>query len=111
MFRKTWPDVRIIAIPNGGWRDIRTAARLKAEGVTPGVPDLFIPEWKVFIEMKRAKGGNLSASQKDWIEHLNNIGYRAFVCAGAEDAMNTATAERRRQLCQSFLSDGTGNNP
>ena len=31
-FRKAYPSVRIIAIPNGGWRDIRTAARLKAEG-------------------------------------------------------------------------------
>lgn len=88
MFRKTWPDVRIIAIPNGGWRDIRTAARLKAEGVTPGVPDLFIPEWGVFIEMKKRSGGRVSAAQRDWLRYLNSVGYHAFVCAGADDAMH-----------------------
>lgn len=30
-------------IPNGGKRDKRTAANLKAEGVRPGVPDIFLP--------------------------------------------------------------------
>lgn len=34
---------RMFAIPNGGKRDPITAARLKAEGVKPGVPDTFYP--------------------------------------------------------------------
>lgn len=86
-FRKAFPGVRIIAIPNGGWRDIRTAARLKAEGVVSGVPDLFIPAWGLWIEMKRQKGGSVSGSQKDWLEYLRANGYGAVVCAGADAAM------------------------
>lgn len=82
--------MRIIAIPNGGWRDIRTAARLKAEGVCRGVPDIFIPAWGLWIEMKKQKGGAVSEAQKDWLEYLDEIGYGAVVCRGAEDAMNTA---------------------
>ena len=31
------------AIPNGGHRDVRVAARLKAEGVKAGVPDICLP--------------------------------------------------------------------
>lgn len=89
-FRKAYPGVRIIAIPNGGWRDIRTAARLKAEGVCRGVPDIFIPAWGLWIEMKKQKGGAVSEAQKDWLEYLDEIGYGAVVCRGAEDAMNTA---------------------
>jgi hypothetical protein len=42
-FRQTYFGVRVFAIPNGGQRSISTAARLKAEGVCAGVPDLFIP--------------------------------------------------------------------
>lgn len=93
-FRKTFPGVRIIAIPNGGWRDIKTAARLKAEGVCKGVPDLFVPEWGFWIEMKRQKGGKVSDEQKDWIEYLTANGYKAVVCKGKDEALQAATARR-----------------
>ena len=43
-FRKTYPSVRIFAIPNGGGRSMAQGASLKAEGVTAGLPDLQIPE-------------------------------------------------------------------
>ena len=85
-FRKRHRGIRIIAIPNGGQRSIATAARLKAEGVMPGVPDMFIPAWRVWIEMKREKGGTVSADQKDWLDYLTECGYRCFVARGAEDA-------------------------
>lgn len=85
-FRKTYPTVRIFSIPNGGQRSIAAAGRLKVEGVSPGVPDLFIPAWKLWIEMKRIKGGSVSAEQKDWIAYLESVGYCAKVCRGAEDA-------------------------
>ena len=71
-FRQTWPGVRIFAIPNGGARSPATAGRLKAEGVSSGVPDLFIPAWGLWVEMKRTKGGSLSAEQKDWISYLES---------------------------------------
>lgn len=93
-FRKTFPGVRIIAIPNGGWRDIKTAARLKAEGVCKGVPDLFVPEWGLWIEMKRQKGGKASDEQKDWIEYLTANGYTAVVCKGKDEALQAAIARQ-----------------
>jgi hypothetical protein len=85
-FRQTYQGVRIFAIPNGGARGIATAGRLKVEGVTSGVPDLFIPAWRVWIEMKREKGGVLSPAQKDWISYLESVGYVCLVARGAADA-------------------------
>jgi hypothetical protein len=85
-FRKTYPGVRIFAIPNGGSRNIATANRLKAEGVSSGVPDLFVPAMRLWIEMKRVKGGAVSAEQRDWMAYLEASGYTCIVCRGAEDA-------------------------
>lgn len=87
-FRDIYKDVRIFAIPNGGKRHISTAMTLKATGTMPGVPDLFIPAWKLWVEMKRMKGGNLSHEQKDFIEYLKSVGYECLVCLGHEDAKN-----------------------
>lgn len=77
----------IFAVPNGGSRTPATAARLKAEGVSPGVPDLFIPAWGLWVEMKRAKGSKVSAEQKDWHRYLETCGYRVIVCHGCADAI------------------------
>lgn len=86
-FRKSYPDVRIMAIPNGGARSQATAGRLKAEGVSPGVPDLFIPAWGLWVEMKRAKGGRVSPEQKDWHQYLASCGYRVIIGHGQTDAI------------------------
>ena len=85
-FRQFHPDVLIFAIPNGGSRSKASAGRLKAEGVVPGIPDLFVPAKGLWIEMKRVKGGALSPEQKAMIQYLEEVGYRAIVCKGAEDA-------------------------
>jgi hypothetical protein len=85
-FRRSYPNVLIFAIPNGGARSKATAGKLKVEGVVSGIPDLFVPEWKLWVEMKRTKGGVVSAEQQGMIEYLQSVGYRAIVCKGAEDA-------------------------
>jgi hypothetical protein len=85
-FRLAHKGVRIFAIPNGGARHIITAGRLKSEGVCAGVPDLFIPAMRLFIEMKRRDGGRLSQDQKDWIEYLSGCGYTCIVARGFDDA-------------------------
>jgi hypothetical protein len=85
-FRQTFPGTRIFAIPNGGQRSITTAARLKVEGVCRGVPDLFIPAWGLWVEMKREKGGVLSIDQADWIEYLEGHQYTCLVTKGCGDA-------------------------
>jgi len=86
-FRRKYAPVRIFAVPNGGMRSKATAARMKAEGVARGVPDLFIPYYRLWVEMKRIKDGRLSPDQKDWLRYLEaECGYKVLVCHGAEDA-------------------------
>lgn len=86
-FRRKYAPVRMFAIPNGGFRSRSTAAKLKSEGVMRGIPDLFIPEWSLWIEMKRVKGGRLSPDQVNWKHYLEEIGNTVYVAYGAEDAM------------------------
>lgn len=85
-FRETFKGVLIFAIPNGEHRAVSVAKRLKAEGVVKGIPDMFIPEWNVWIEMKRQKGGRLSEDQSDIIDYLESIGHDVVVGYGARDA-------------------------
>lgn len=85
-WRKSLPDCWIHAIPNGGGRGIREAGRLKAEGVSAGVPDLFCPSLCLWIEMKKRKGGSVSKEQKEWHEHLRQVGYTVIVPRGAQEA-------------------------
>lgn len=85
-FRKTYPGVLIFAIPNGGRRGKSEALRLKCEGVTPGIPDLFIPAWKLWVEMKVEKGGKVSPDQQDMMIYLSGVGYDCIVGHGFNDA-------------------------
>ena len=100
-FRLKYPGVLIFAIPNGGWRAVTTAKQLKAEGVVPGVPDLFIPSWRLWLEFKRRKGGVVSKDQERVFTHLRRVGYAVLVCRGAEDGS--------RQVLK-FIADGRDKN-
>jgi hypothetical protein len=91
-FRQTFKNVRIFAIPNGGARNIATATRLKVEGVSAGVPDLYIPAWKLWLEMKRQKGGRIDPAQQDWIDYLETCGDMVLICKGAEHAKESILA-------------------
>lgn len=64
-----------------------------AMGVQSGIPDLFIIiDGKLYaIELKRSKGGVVSAAQKLWIERLNNAGIKAVVCKGSSEAIDFIT--------------------
>ena len=86
-FRLQYRDALIFAIPNGGQRHIAVAAKLKAEGVLPGIPDLcIINENEVFfVEMKTVKG-KLSTAQKEMIGKLSELGIITVVGYGFEDA-------------------------
>ena len=91
---RTYPELQLLHhIPNGGKRNIATAARLKKEGVKAGVPDLCLPVprggWHgLYIEMKAPKG-TVSERQKWWIEALRKQGYCAVVRYGWEAAKDT----------------------
>ncbi|NII73239.1 hypothetical protein FHW84_001808 [Dyella sp. SG562] len=87
-----YPDLRLLyAIPNAAKRSPRLAAHMKAEGLRCGVPDLCLPVARggyhgLYIELKRRKGGSVSAEQKVWIDLLNKQKYKAVVCHGWEMA-------------------------
>lgn len=87
-----WPELSLLyAIPNGGKRSLATASLLKAEGVKPGVPDIFLPVARggyhgMYIELKREKGGRVSVVQQICLEALKKQGYRCAVCHGWESA-------------------------
>lgn len=79
--------------PNGGKRNAREGAKFKKMGTRPGFPDLELlyPNGEyngLFIELK-APNGKLSKSQKEWIDKLNNRGYKAVACYGFEEARDT----------------------
>ena len=87
---------RLVAIPNGGDRHPAVAAKLKAEGVRKGYPDLqlLVPAsgyHGLLIELKRVKGGRVEPEQADWLEWLAAQGYRAEVCRGADQARAVIT--------------------
>jgi hypothetical protein len=91
-FRLQYPKLSncLWAIPNGGVRNIGTAIKLKSEGVTAGVPDLFLMIPKngfhgLFIEMK-IQGGKLQPNQKEFLKLANALEYKAVVCYGFEEA-------------------------
>jgi len=92
LVRQTYPQLDFMFhVANGGHRHPSTAARLKAEGVKPGVPDLMLPfpcngYAGMFIELKKRVGGRLSDEQKLWREYLSSVGYCVRVCAGWEVA-------------------------
>jgi hypothetical protein len=85
-FRLKFPNVLIYHIPNGGQRNIRTGIRFKSEGVVAGIPDLHIPDWSLWIEMKRKDGGTVSYEQKKIHTYLKGIGHTVIIGNGAEDA-------------------------
>lgn len=92
MVANRYPDLALMyAVPNGGHRHPATAARLKAEGVKSGVPDIHlpVPRWGyhgLWIEMKRRSGGTVSPAQKDWKSALERQGHRVEICRGFEAA-------------------------
>lgn len=91
-FRLQFPNVLIFAIPNGaslsGTTRQRAAqmARLKAEGFLPGVPDLCVPKWNLWIEFKRTSGGRVSERQSSAIAALRAMRHTVIVAKGFDDA-------------------------
>lgn len=87
-----YPTRLMFAVPNGGYRRPREAARMKLQGTKAGVPDIILPVPRggfhgLFIELKRpiVKGEPkpvVSSEQKHWLKELDAQGYMATVCYG-----------------------------
>lgn len=99
---KSHPELSLMfAIPNGGQRHMLVAAKLKAEGVKAGVPDICLPVpnekyHSLYIELKAEKG-RTSKIQDEWLSALQEQGHKAVVCHGWDAA---------RQAIESYLSIG-----
>lgn len=91
-FRLQYPQLngRLFAVPNGGRRDVTTAAKLKAEGVIAGVSDLILLKSNhdygaLLIEMKTLKGRQRD-SQKQWQNLVcADEEYKYVVCHSFDD--------------------------
>ena len=90
-----WPELKwLYAVPNGATTGQREGARLKAEGLKAGVPDICLPVsrcgWHgLYIELKRQNGtaSDVSVAQRRWLEGLAWQGYRTLWSAGHEAAL------------------------
>lgn len=92
LYQDQIPELRLLfAIPNGGWRHIATAKRLKDEGVRKGIPDMMFPVARqgyhgLFIEIKVGRNCP-TIDQQAWIDALTNQGYRCEVCYSWTEAV------------------------
>jgi hypothetical protein len=98
------PELRWMhSIPNGGKRNPREAVRLKKQGQTNGVSDVFLPMQSnieaangvvycgLYIEMKRRKQdgpSRVTKDQQDFMDYATVEGYKCAVCYGAEEAID-----------------------
>lgn len=107
---KRYPGLELLhAIPNGGARNAVTGAKLKAEGVKPGVPDLHLPvplhgRPGLYLELKRKAGSAVTPAQREWHAALAAQGYAVVVCRGARDAMDAIEAYYR-DGCKCHMSE------
>lgn len=72
------------AVPNGGQRHPAVAAKLKKEGVKPGVPDVLLPVARggfigLSIEFKHGDG-NPTKDQRERITAMQKEGWCVVVC-------------------------------
>lgn len=110
-FRDEIPELQWLhAIKNAGHGDAIRGARNAAEGIKPGVPDMFLPvpiwvadplsdlrslKYGLYIELKRPKSngknkGIVGNDQTPWMQYLSSVGYAVDVCYGwveAKDAL------------------------
>lgn len=92
-----YPELTLLYhIPNEGKRSHKTGARMKAEGMKTGVPDICLPVARgghhgLYIELKRVKNSRVTVAQMAWIEALTRQGYVAAVCRGADEAIELIT--------------------
>jgi hypothetical protein len=92
---ESYPDLRMAyAIPNGGYRSKRTAARMKWTGTRKGYPDTGLDVARggyhgLRVELKKLNGGRTTPEQRWWIAALIGQGYRAHVVKGWRAAART----------------------
>lgn len=93
-FRYQYPALgkMMIAIPNGGSRNLIEASKLKQMGVTAGVSDLILlyqnnGYGSLCIELKDGKKGRQSRVQYDWEMNALTLGNKYVICRSVDEFM------------------------
>jgi hypothetical protein len=96
-FKYQYPHLATLmfAVPNGGSRDKREAAIMKAEGITAGVSDLILNirgglHTQLAIEMKDVKGRQ-SPEQKRYQRYAEAVGIKYIICRSFQDFKDEVT--------------------
>ena len=96
-FKYQYPHLAplMFAVPNGGSRDKREAAIMKAEGITAGVSDLILNirgglHTQLAIEMKDVKGRQ-SPEQKRYQRYAEAVGIKYIICRSFQDFKDEVT--------------------
>lgn len=93
-FGYQYPEYTLLlfAVPNGGKRNAKEAARLKAEGVRPGVTDLILlvprggfPALCIELKTKRGKASDL---QTEWQEAARKAGSKVITIRSIDEFIN-----------------------
>lgn len=87
---KTHPDIRIVAIPNAAKRSWKQGAKMKAEGMTKGAPDVVVlmPEGQTgWIEMKKPRRSVVSDEQLGFEAICGRLGHRYARCKTLAEAV------------------------
>lgn len=99
-FRLQYPHLShaLFAVPNGAYfahNGAKEGARMKAEGLLPGVADLILLHYNgrcgaLCIEMK-TRIGRQAETQKAWQEKIEKDGYQYVICRSFEDFRDAIT--------------------
>jgi len=87
-----YPKVKYCASLGGQYQPFQSQRnRARKTGYVKGFPDLFIYEARndyhgLALEIKTIKG-RATKEQKEWIEALNERGYKAHICTGIDEAL------------------------
>tara|TARA_Y100000004_G_C8925506_1_gene417454 strand:+ start:266 stop:610 length:345 start_codon:yes stop_codon:yes gene_type:complete len=87
-----YPKIRYCGSAGGVFTGITQARKMVRTGYVKGFPDLFIYEAKngfhgLAIEIKTIKG-RATKEQKEWIDDLNDRGYKAKICKGLPEILD-----------------------
>ena len=91
--RLKYPKVKYCASLGGQYQPFQSQRnRARRTGYSKGFPDLFIYEARngyhgVALEIKTIKG-RATKEQKEWIEALNERGYKASICKGLPEILD-----------------------
>lgn len=103
---RQYPPLRLLYhVPNEGKRSAAEGARLRAQGLRRGVPDICLPVavngfHGLYIELKRERGGRVSDDQQFWLDALMEQGYFVALCRGWERAAGVIMRYLRGEYSQ-----------